>query len=174
MCESSDFTPEELGITHAYCDEPCGFVAVAPDVVPQVGVDAMSMGWTWAMYVCQGSVSQWTIESSEAGQSQLLLHRRPAPIPRPLAPALSVYVDNFLAFAGGREDACAAAAAFVRVCKGRQVSVTQDFLGVPEMEGLGLVFAGLQRLLRHKDDRIWRFYLSSRHALRLRRWTSTM
>ena len=65
-------------------------------------MEAMSMGWTWALHFCnEGTVS--CLE--EAGGTAVLRDKEPAPHLGPGRPLGAVYVDNLTAVGGGAGDA---------------------------------------------------------------------
>ena len=104
------------------------------------------------------------------GAEQVLQYRRPSPTVSRGNPVTSIYVDNFLCFAGSLEDAVGGAKRFLAQCRRRDVDITEDDLGVLDFEGLGLLLSGKTRLLRHKGSRLWRFYRATGRMLRLHRW----
>ena len=162
---------EQFDITHCWCDVAMDWVRTQPGQQVWLAIDAMCMGWSWATFFCQAGTTWFASRAAPGGHDQLLLERRPAPIIKPGFPVLSVYIDNYLAFAGTRDDAVQAANRFATECAKSEVTLHADHVGVVILEGLGLKFHGDEKTLRHTPRRIWRFSLASTALLRRRRWT---
>ena len=162
----------DVDVKEAWCDDRRDWFPVTPDTLVWVALDAMCMGWTWAMFFCQSAVSMWACESVPRGVKGLLVHRMPSPVISPGDPVVSVYVDNLLVFAGCFKDAVLIAEKFAQILQGRNVAHTRDNTGVVEIEALGLRFEPRKPryILRHKDERLWRFYHASQELLALSRW----
>ena len=143
----------DFDIEACWCDSKERYVPVPPEAQVFIAIDAMCMGWSWAAFFCRAGVVHLASKAFEGVDQQLLLERSPAPFIKPGKPAISIYIDNFLAFARSHNDARMAAEGFSRECEQRRVGLHADHVAVPVLEGLGLVDDGPRRLLLHNAHR---------------------
>ena len=68
-----------------------------------IGFDAMCMGWSWALHLCQVSITS-PAEQCVGGASQLLVDKAVAPVLVQCQTVQSVSVDNFTTIAVQRSD----------------------------------------------------------------------
>ena len=158
----------DFEVSQAWDDELQAYVPLGEDDLFYIGVDAMPMGWTWALFFCNEAVTECAAESLPTGDGwkQILRDRQPAPRVQKGKPVQSVYVDNFNSYAGSKTDAVASLAGFDRACRSRDLATHEAAEAVRDHVSLGLQLFGVSRHLRHKSRRVWRFRLATWALLR--------
>ena len=158
----------DFDVSQAWDDALQAYVPLGEDDPFYIGVDAMPMGWTWALFFCNEAVTECAAESlpAEDGWKQILRDRQPAPRVQKGKPVQSVYVDNFNSYAGSNKDAVASLAGFDYACQTRDLATHEAEEAVQDHISLGLQLFGVPRRLRHTPRRVWRFRLATWALLR--------
>ena len=142
FCLPDVFSAADLGVSETWCDEARRVVPLAPDDQVYVCIEAMPMGWSWALYFAQEAVSEIAAATNPRGFDGLLRDRCPAPVPLHRAPIHSVYVDNFTAIAVDATDADLSHKAFAKGCTDAGLVAHEEVVATQFMETLGLVRQG--------------------------------
>ena len=160
-----------FGVTEV-CDERVGgFSEVGSDEVLEACFLGMAMGWSWALYFCNETISDAMRQAlASHGLPTTLVGDRQVPaILHPWAPAMAPYVDNVNMLSMGAERGREIFATVVRLPEERGL-VLRDYVEADrEFEFLGMVLDGCRNRLRHAARRSWRLWLALGHVLRLDR-----
>ena len=154
---------------------------VAPMEVVCPCLDSMGMGWSWALFFANDSVSWQVACASGLAPGRALRDKHPVPSLRPGLPVSGTYVDNILLLGATRPDvsrvSASVATAFKRVRIPLQWSHEQPEREVTSV-GLKLNMRGLpprvaggppRRIVMNKPVRVWRTILAGAELCRRRR-----
>ncbi|CAK0843206.1 unnamed protein product, partial [Prorocentrum cordatum] len=131
----------------------------------------MAMGWSWALYFCNETISDVMRQALEHHLLPTTLvgdRQRPATL-HPLAPAMAPYVDNVNMVAMGVQKGREVFSTVLRLLAERGLVLRDHVDGERDFEFLGMVLDGDRRRLRHTARRSWRLWLALGRLLRLGR-----
>lgn len=162
------------GVSEVYDEHSESMVAVHPDDTLYFVLEALPMGWTWALFFCQDALEDAIINGLECDSATgpglqgtmpplggLIQDGRPCPVPGAGRPAAAAYVDNMTIIGACKSDT---ERGYERVCDALRSRgfVLHDLAEASrEVETVGIVFeGGGRRRLRAKPARTWRIYQS--------------
>ena len=158
----------KLGVSAEYVYDPekrCA-VKVDPTTVLFPCVQAVPMGWSWALFLCNEAVlnicrslSPWT--------DGVFRERKQTPQLGDFRTSLGVYVDNITIVGRNKEDVS---------CRASAIQQAFDKAGIPltwsqqepvrALESVGCVLDFEKRLLHNKPKRVWKLHLATLAMLR--------
>ena len=165
--------PWDFGVYTAYDDELGGFAPIGSDELLFPVFEAVPMGWTWALHLCNEAIAKLA-EAAVGGTDQdtrLLREKCCPPQLAPGKPVVAVYVDNFTTIAGNRKDTVRALTGFNKGAAAAEVGVHgMDARDVAKyFDSLGVDIYLSSSTMRNKSRRIWRTALAGRALARRKR-----
>ena len=142
------------GVDGLWSEDVDGMVAVQPDTLVYFVFEGMPMGWSWALYFCQSSLSaaaEVACPQSGTGAGGLLEDATVAPIVEKGWPVAAVYVDNALVVGHDYDDTARALSALRKVLDIMQL-VYHEIVEPCK----GLVFVGMWLDLQTRELRTHR------------------
>ena len=129
-------------------------------------VEAVPMGWSWALFLCNEAVLQ-ICKSRSPWPDGVFRERKPAPQLYAWRTAIGVYVDNITILGKSQRDV-AERADWVRTAFERAgIPLTwSQSEPVRSLESVGCVLDFERRELSNKPKRVWKFFLASIALLR--------
>ena len=87
----------DFGISECWCDERRAMVPVSGDTPIYLCMEAMCMGWSWALCFCNEVCLDAARESAVHGDAGIIRDKRPPPTLDGTDAVHSVYADNYIA-----------------------------------------------------------------------------
>ena len=162
---------QELGVGGGtvYDPETRGFVAVQPGEILYPCVEAVPMGWSWALFLCNEAVVSIARTLSPWPEG-VFRERKPTPQLDEYRTSLGVYVDNMTILGAEYEDVKLRSEKITEAFKLADVPITWTQTEPSRvLESVGCVLDFENGVLHNKPRRVWRFHLASLALLKRRK-----
>ena len=159
---------ESCGVDAASVFDPNtrGFSKVDPDCFLYPCIEAVPMGWSWALFLCNEAVL--TISRSFSPWNDgVFREKKSTPQLCDYSTCLGVYVDNITIVGRSKEHVAQRAQALEAAFKQADIPITwTQSEPVQSLESVGCVLDFSKKRLCNKPKRLWKFYFATLGLLR--------
>ena len=160
FCLGESFSALEAGVTQVYDEELREWQDVAPDCQLWACFGGLAMGWSWALYFCHEALSECGRRAQIrcGGPADVVMDWTPAP---PISWDIGVvgpYVDNGNVLGGSRRAVDTLLAALKSELALIGLVVHDEMPTERNLELVGRVFRGKERVLSPRPSRTWRLW----------------
>ena len=155
----------DFGVTEVYDPETDGFTSVEPNVQVWPVVEAMPMGWSWALNICLDALEH-VVRITGTGRD-LARERCEAPLMTVAESTCSVYFVNINVHGISAESCDRRLEVITAALQARGFSLHDISRASQQHKQLGVRFDGVARVLRHDPRRLRRVHLALRCLQRM-------
>ena len=163
VCEWAAFG---VSIKKVYDEDQHCWHTVSPDTLIYPVIEAMSMGWSWALFFANETISYLARGESPRAAPEFR-ERMVAPQLWSSDALVSTYVDNVSIIGASRSAVLRKADEVTKVFEELQIPVVwSQSEPVKQLETVGIILDFDRKVVRNKHSRIWRVYLAGREIAR--------
>ena len=159
---------QQLGVCDGMVYDPGlrNVVAVGEGEILFPCIEAVPMGWSWALFLCNEAVVS-IARSLSPWPEGVFRERKPTPQFDEFRTSLGVYVDNMTVLGADKADVQQRAEMISEAFRQAEVPITWSQTEPSKiLESVGCVLDFERGVLHNKAQRVWRFHLASRALLR--------
>lgn len=137
-----------------------------PDEILFPCVEAVPMGWSWALFLCNEAVLN-ICRSNAPWVDGIFREKKVAPQMRDFKTSIGVYVDNITVIGRSKDDVELRAQSIAEAFRAADIPITwTQHEPVKSLESVGCALDFERKTLHNKPKRIWKFHLATRAILR--------
>ena len=161
----------DYGVASVYNPDTGNHESVGVDETLWPVVEAMPMGWSWALHICHSAVEEALVAVHPCGSDGLVVERKPAPKLSLEVPFVSSYVHTDQVIGLSRASVGLLHGKVTTELERRGFTLHAVSGADPDHQTLCVVLDGRRRVLSHQPRRLWRVFLALQWLLRVRRFS---